>query len=242
LDDDRGYPRRNVIPDDVLHQHGYGDMQQFRNWRWYRKYSGGLFGNLGGHQLDVVNWFLGTAPKSVAAVAGGGDQDATEKWPKNVMAMFEYEPAQGPVQAFCQMLTDTRADGSGALEQFLGENGSLTISQNPRWTAIYRDPDAPEWNDWVALDYLKTTEQERLRRSERNASDVAETGLVETYLLPIQLDHPVVYHHLLNFFEAVRGKTQLNCPADVAFETEFVTLQTSQAVAARKTLEIDTSS
>ncbi|MFV1966596.1 MAG: Gfo/Idh/MocA family oxidoreductase [Pirellulaceae bacterium] len=237
LDDDRGWPRRNVIPDDVLRKNGYADMRQFRNWRWFKKYSGGLFGNLGGHQLDVVNWFLGATPTSVAAT-GGGRYDPATQWHKNVMAMFEYEPAQGPVQAFCQMLTDTRADGSGAHERFLGTNGSLTISQNPRWTAIYRDPEAPEWDDLVALDYLQTKEQERVRKSERKASDVAETGIVETYRLPVELDNPVVYPHLLNFFEAVRGKTELNCPADVAFRTDVVAFKTVEAIAARKTLEI----
>jgi len=236
LDDDRGWPRRHVIAEDALQQHGYGNMREFRNWRWFKKYSGGLFGNLGGHQVDVVNWFLDATPVTMAAT-GTGDFEPATQWHKNVTALLEYELPEGRVQACCQMLTETRADGTGARERFFGTGGSVAISQNPRWTAIYRDPDAPEWDDWVGLEYLKTTEQQRARKSERAATDVAETGEVETFLLPVVLDLPVAYPHLKNFFDAVRGDAALHCPADAAFPSEVVALKTMEAIAARKILE-----
>lgn len=232
---DRGWPRRQAIPDQVLQQYGYADMHEFRNWRWHRKYSAGLFGNLGGHQVDVTNWFLATPPNSVMA-SGSGVDAASGQWDKNVLAIFRYETADGPVQASCQMLTETRGDGSGAYEAFLGTDGSVRISQNPRWTAVFRDPNAPDWDQWVRLDYLKTIEQQRLRRSERAAADVAETGLVEKFELPVALDHPVHYPHLKNFFDSIRGEAKLTCPADVAFASEVVAHKTAEAAAAQKTL------
>ncbi len=235
LDDGRGWPRKHTIPDDALKKFGYGSMHEFRNWRWFKKYSGGLFGNLAAHQIDVANWFLGVTPRSVLA-SGSEDHNETGHWPKNVMVLCEYETPAGLVQAFCQMLTSTRGDGSVAYEHFLGTKGSVKISQNPKWTGIYRDPDAPDWDEWVGLGYLTKTEKKRRTRSERGSTEVFETGDVETFQLPVSLDTPVHHPHLDNFFDAVRGKAKLACSADEAFSTEVVALKISEAVAAKKTL------
>ena len=233
LNDDRGWPRKYLILDDALRRSGYGSMHEFRNWRWFRKYSGGLFGNLGGQQIDVANWFLGVTPRSVLAV-GSENHNPTSQWHKNVMAICEYETPAGLVQAFCQMLTATRGDGSMAYEHFLGTKGSLKVSQTPKWTGVYRDPDAPEWDKWVNLDYLKKTESRRLSRSEREAREAMETGEVETFQLPMVLDKPVHYPHLENFLGAVRGKAKLTCPADEAYRTQVVALKINEAIAAKK--------
>ena len=47
------------------------------------------------------------------------------------------------------------------------------------------------------------------------------------------------YHqpHLENFFDAVRGKTKLNCPAEIGYETAVTVLKVNQAVDAQKRLE-----
>ncbi len=58
----RGFPRRNEIPADELERFGYGSMHEFRNWRWYPQFCGGPFYLYVAQQLDVCDWFLGTAP------------------------------------------------------------------------------------------------------------------------------------------------------------------------------------
>ena len=42
-----------------LAKYGYKNMHEFRNWRWFKKYAGGPMSDLGAHQIDVYNWFLG---------------------------------------------------------------------------------------------------------------------------------------------------------------------------------------
>jgi len=66
-------------------------LERKLNWRLYREYSGGLMTELGSHQLDVVNWLLGTTPKRVSAT-GGVDywRDGREVC-DNVFCMYEYE-------------------------------------------------------------------------------------------------------------------------------------------------------
>lgn len=48
-----------------------------------------------------------------------------------------------------------------------------------------------------------------------------------------------LYHqpHLENFFDAVRGKAKLNCPADVGYETTVAVLKVNEAIEAGKKLE-----
>ena len=50
------------------------------------------------------------------------------------------------------------------------------------------------------------------------------------------LDKPLHQPHLENFFDAIRGTAQLNCPADVAFRTEVIVRKTYEALAAQKLL------
>jgi predicted dehydrogenase len=229
LKPDRGWPRRQELPDDVLKRYGYQSMEQFRNWRWYRNLSGGLFGNLGAHQVDVTCWFLDAVPRRVVA-NGGADPSEPDHWHGNVMAIYEYDTPGGVVQSFCQMLTDTRGDGSGSYEHFMGTEGSIRMSQNPRRTAVYRDPDAPDWDEWVRREYLTQGEKQRLSRSEQEQSEVSETGEVVPYEIPVVLDKPPCYPHLANFFDAVRGRARLNCPAHVAFVTEVAQQKATESV------------
>ena len=47
------------------------------------------------------------------------------------------------------------------------------------------------------------------------------------------------YHqpHLENFFDAIRGKAKLNCPAQIGYETAVMVLKVNEAVAAGRRLE-----
>ncbi|MBN2235593.1 MAG: Gfo/Idh/MocA family oxidoreductase, partial [Opitutales bacterium] len=68
--EDLGWPKRHEIKPDQLARFGYENMHQFRNWRWFKQYSGGPISDLGAHQIDIYNWFLGTPPKSIMASGG----------------------------------------------------------------------------------------------------------------------------------------------------------------------------
>jgi len=233
----RGWPRRQEMPDDALKQLGYGSMHEFRNWRWYRKFGGSLFGDFGGHQVDVMNWFLGTRPQPVLANSGA-EPEQPSRWHDNVLAVYEYPTQNRIVQASCRVLTTTRGDGSGSHTLFMGPEGSLKISQVPKSTAVYRDPDAPDWDQWVQKGHLLQEQQERSHRTKPTQSDVTETGKVSPYQIPVVLDKPNVYPHLANFIEAIQGKAKLACPADVALATEACVHQTNQAIAEERKLKL----
>ena len=69
---------------------GYPSFDHLWNWRLYRRYSRGLFAELGSHHVNALNWFVGAAPRAV--MASGGVQrfkDGRES-DDHVYAIFEY--------------------------------------------------------------------------------------------------------------------------------------------------------
>jgi predicted dehydrogenase len=127
---------RRPVPKDTTERHW--------NWRLYKEYSRGLMAELGTHQIQAVNWFLGAMP--VAAVGMGG----IDFWKDgrtvfdNVEVVFEYP---GGVKLNYTSLTTNQFDGY--YEQFMGREGTLVISEERATpTAYYREPGtAPE--EWM---------------------------------------------------------------------------------------------
>jgi predicted dehydrogenase len=230
---DLGWPSRYEISADKLKHYGYENMHQFRNWRWFKDLSGGPISDLGAHQIDIFNWFLGTGPTSVMA-SGGADYYKDHEWYDNVMVIYEYDTAQGPVRAFYQVLTTTSA-GGGYFEQFMGDEGSVKISENPSLTKVYREDRAPDWDKWIDLNYLRRS---AVAAPAKDATvDVRETAPLVAFELPVVLDKPLHQPHLENFFGAVRGQGKLNCDAAHAFSSEAAIFKVNPAVTARKALD-----
>ena len=251
--DDLGWPERYALSPAVLNKYGFASMHEFRNWRWFKKYAGGPISDLGAHQIDVFNWFLGVNPSSVMA-GGGADYYTTHEWYDNVMTIYEFPTPQGMVRAFYQVLTTTSA-GGGYMEYFMGTEGSLKMSENPAYTKLFREARAPEWDQWVARGFvkkpgtpeagdvpLKPWEKPRPKLggpSKASVVDVRETAALSSWDLPVTLDKAIHQPHLENFFDTIRGKAQLNCPAESAFASAVTILKVNEAVAARKTLPFD---
>ena len=51
------------------------------------------------------------------------------------------------------------------------------------------------------------------------------------------MDKPYHQPHLENFFDAVRGKAKLTCPAEAGYETAVTVLKVNEAVEAARKLD-----
>jgi predicted dehydrogenase len=244
-----GWPKGREIDGATLKRYGYDSMHQFRNWRWHRGLGGGPILDLGSHQIDVYNWFLGARPKSV--LAGGGlnyyEKD-THQWYDTVMAVYEYDTPQGPVTASYQTLS---ANGNqGYFEKFLGDRGTLVLSERSDRTRLYPEPsDTPAiaWARCVRNGHL-TADPEWLKLVERMSMEelaaaltvsdsLNRTGGTPTLELGVEMHKPIHQPHLENFFDAIRGKAKLNCPAEVGYETAVTVLKVNEAAEAGRRLE-----
>jgi len=234
--DDLGWPKNAPIDDATLKKYGYRDMHQFRNWRWFRDLSGGPISDLGAHQIDIFAWFLGANPATVYAT-GGVDYYKQHEWYDNVMVLYEFPLDNGArtARAFYQVQTAT-SSGGGYFENFMGDEGSITISENPKLTKVFREDRAPAWDQWVKRNYLRKTTAPAEPADSKSVVDARETKALAAFEVPIVLNKPIHQPHLENFFAAIRGTAKLNCDGAHAFENEVPIYRVNESIAARKTL------
>jgi predicted dehydrogenase len=235
---DLGWPEKYEIPASVLRDNGFESMRQFRNWRWYRGLGGGPIVDLGSHQIDIFSWFLGAMPRSVMASGGTDYYDrATHEWYDTVMAVLEFETGEGPVRAFYQTLTTNSSQGY--YENFMGDQGTLNISESAARGGVYREQGAPDWTPWVERGYLDAPLPPAPSADAGVVLDVRETVAPEQYGIPVVFDDPYHQPHLENFFNAVRGREPLNCPAEVGYETAVAVLKVNDAVEAGRRVRFE---
>jgi predicted dehydrogenase len=234
---DLGWPQKYTIPAGRLKRFGFDSMAEFRNWRWYKGMGGGPIVDLGSHQIDIYNWFLEAQPSAVTA-SGGTDyySKTTHEWYDTVMAIFEYETRGGRVRAYYQ--TQTTNSSQGYFENFMGDQGTLVISESANRGSVYREVTAPPWDEWVRKGYVSAPKILEQKEEEESAAvlDVRETISPDEHKLPIEFTDPYHKPHLENFFNAVRGNGKLNCPAEVGFESAVSVLKVNEAIEAGRRL------
>jgi predicted dehydrogenase len=236
---DLGAPERYAIPEARLKQYGFRDMHQFRNWRWYKGLGGGPIVDLGSHQIDIYNWFLGVPPSHVMASGGLLYHDPkTHEWYDTVMVVYDYDAPGGPVKAYYQ--TQTTNGSQGYFENFMGDQGTLLISESELNYAglLYRDPNAPPWDEWVQKGYVAAPELQDVPTAQNTGAiaDVRESVSPDQHKVPVVLRDPYHQPHLQNFFDAVRGKAKLNCPPEIGYESAVTVLKVNEAIEARSLL------
>lgn len=235
---DLGAPDRYAIPEARLKQYGFKDMHQFRNWRWYKGLGGGPIVDLGSHQIDIYSWFLGANPSGVMASGGLLYYDpSNHEWYDTVMAVFDYDTPKGPVKAFYQ--TQTTNGSQGYFENFMGDQGTLLISESEVNYAgqLYRDPNAPAWDTWIQKGYVTAPKLQEAKEKEDGAvADVRESVSPDQHTVPVVLRDPYHQPHLQNFFDTVRGKAKLNCPPEIGYESAVAVLKVNEAIEAKSRL------
>lgn len=234
---DLGWPKKYAVPPNVLKQYGFKSMHQFRNWRWFKGLGGGPIVDLGSHQIDIFSWFLDAMPTSVMASGGVDYYDKKlHEWYDTVMAVFEFETKDGLVRAFYQTLTTN--SNQGYFETFMGDHGTLNISESAARGGIYKERSAPEWQKWIDLGYIDTPVVEEAPISAA-ILDVRETVAPPQHGIPIEFNDPYHKPHLDNFFNTVRGNDTLNCPGEIGYETAVAVLKVNDAVEAGRKIKFN---
>jgi predicted dehydrogenase len=233
--EDFGWPKKSDMKPEQLAKYGFTDMHQFRNWRWFKNLGGGPLSDLGAHQIDIFNWWFGVKPRSVMA-GGGLDYYKNHEWYDNAMVIYEFPLSEGVARAFYQVQTTTSA-GGGYFEMFMGDEGTLKMSENPILSAIYREARAPAWDELIRKNYIRAKTAPAVPVDAAKV-DVRETAQLAEYEIPVSFNKAPHQPHLENFFNAINGKAKLNCPADEAFASEYVIHKANEAVAAQKMIAI----
>jgi len=237
----RGWPRRAPLDAETLSKYGYQSMQQFRNWRWYNKLGGGPLAALGSHQIDVFNWYMDGPPKSVTA-SGGTDfyKKETHECSDTVMAVLEYEIKKRTIRALYQ--TNSANSNFGYYETFMGDQGTLHISEASGRASVFREPASPDWEKWVKIGILEAPEKPE-KKPDAEGDDGAilepeESVAPPSYNLPIQFNDPVHKPLMDNFFNAVRGQGQLASSAEAGFASLVTITKINEAIATGRKIDL----
>lgn len=247
-------PKEKIWLDEAtLKKYGYDSMEQLINWRWYKKFGGGPLGDLGSHQIDVFNWFLGEE-KPTSVLASGSNDFYNYEHNENVMAIYEYKTkAYGSVRAFYQVLNTTCWGTYGGYhETFMGQFGTLLISeriwgdaqrQNIGWAFLEKyASDMPavkeRWDkcvgdDLIGGEYVMPPEVKN-KSVLKIGPSVGNQKAFYYHPLLTKLNEKIHQPHLKNFFDAVRGKVKLNCPGEIGYETAVAVLKANEAIAEGK--------
>jgi hypothetical protein len=80
------------------------------------------------------------------------------------MAIYEYEyeyetGKKQTVRAFYQTITTNSSNGY--FETFMGDEGTLHISESASRGAVYREPSAPDWDKWVKAGFLNAPVEQK---------------------------------------------------------------------------------
>lgn len=100
--------------------------EKMRNWLFYRENSGDIIVEQNCHNLDVVNWFMGTHPVKVAGYGGR----VLRKSPGNIMDNLSvtFEFADGMIFSYAAGQFENRAF-EDISETFIGEKGTIRTSR-----------------------------------------------------------------------------------------------------------------
>lgn len=101
---------------------GYTTFDHLINWRLHWKYSQGLMAELGSHQVNAANWFLGSSPDAVIASGGLYRFPDNREVYDHVFATFEYPG--GRTAVFSSIESNAFDD---YYEMYMGTRGTLIM-------------------------------------------------------------------------------------------------------------------
>jgi len=102
---------------------GYPTFEHLLNWRLYKKYSRGLFAELGSHLLSIASWVFGAGPEAVYASGGVYRFKDGRESADHVYGTFEYP---GGRTAVFSSIESNAFDNY--YEMFFGTKGTLILS------------------------------------------------------------------------------------------------------------------
>ena len=158
----------------------------------------------------------------------------------NAIAIFEFPTEKGLVRASYETLTTNSSNGY--YELFMGDEGTLLISESSGRGEIYRESwvEETKWDPWVQKNYV-TLEKASIEAEVKEGDDevdVRESATPALYRMPIEMKVPYHQPHLVNFFESIRGNAKLNCPGEIGYETAVMVLKVNEAIAAGRKIDL----
>jgi predicted dehydrogenase len=217
--------RRNQTPpskDYDPSKWGYPTWDHLANWRLYWRYSEGLFAELGSHQVNAANWFLGASPQRVQAMGGVYRFKDGRELPDHVFATFEYP---GGITGTFSSIESNAFDER--YEAFFGTKGTL-IMHNENEALLFDEGTAAARPTGVEVapkgpGALLETSETKPQQSGTGAARAQGPAA------PAESISPSTYE-IVGWANAIRCATPLNCGAEKASHSASWTIAANEAM------------
>ena len=234
---DLGWPERYAIPADRLKQYGFKSMEQFRNWRWYKGLGGGPIVDLGSHQIDIYNWFLGGAararhgerrprllrPEDARVVRhGDGDLRVRDRRPGPSAPTTRPRPPTA-ARATSRTSWATRGRSSSPSRRRTTPGSSTATPTPPPGTSGSRR----------ATSRRRSSRRSR-RRTRRRCSTSASPCRPTCTGCRSSCATPTTSRTCRTSSTPSAEKAKLNCPAEVGYESAVTVLKVNEAIDAKQ--------
>ena len=163
----------------------------------------------------------------------------THEWYDTVMVVYDYDTPLGPAKAYYQ--TQTTNGSQGYFETFMGDQGTLLISESEvnYPGQLYRDPNAPAWDEWIQKGYVSAPKEQeakaegRLRRGRRRA----RVGRARpAHGAGRRCATPTTSRTCRTSSTPSAARATLNCPAEIGYESAVSVLKVNEAIEAKSRL------
>ena len=208
-------------PDFNPSQWGYPTFDHLLNWRLYWKYSQGLMAELCSHQINAVNWFLGSTPEAVIASGGLYRFPEGREVFDHVYATFEYPG--GRSVTFSSIESNAFDD---YYEMYQGTKGTLILLRESE--AMLFDEEASKRSTAIAVSgqdggAVAQSSETMAGNRNMNTGAGAATSAPATGPRPIRLQ-------IQRFCAAIRVGTPVACGPDKAIASARPCIRANEAI------------
>ena len=191
------------------------------NWRLSSKTSGGLLGELGIHQLDLINWYLKSLPTAVTGFSSIASWNDGRDVPDTVTCIFDYP---GGVRA---SFTSTLANSfSDSYTLFQGTNSSLMMREKRGW--MVKEADSPLLG-WEVYARKEAIHNESGICMVADATKLLEAGREPGKDGPVEPTRDALYRALQDFTRSIREGSRPACSATEGYQAAVVAIKANEA-------------
>lgn len=198
------------------------EREQELNWRLSRKTSAGLLGEVGIHQLDLVNWYLNGLPVAVTGFGAVTNWDDGRDVPDTVQCILEYPKNVRTI--FSSTLASSFSD---AYTLFQGSNSSLVMREKRGW--MVKEADSPLLG-WEVYARKETIHNETGICMVADATKLIEAGKEPGKDGPLEPTQGALSRALENFARHIREGTKPACGPLEGYRAAVVVIKANEAI------------
>lgn len=198
------------------------------NWRLDPAVSTGLAGELGSHQFDVVRWYTGIEPVTIAGAGTIRLWEDGRTLPDTVDV--DLKLANGVRTSWLGSLATSY---EGRNEVLFGENSTIKLAWTHGW--MFKEADAPT-QGWEVYANKQQFHNDQGITLIADATKLASQGKLKE---GVGLPNPSLYYALDDFVRACLEKKPVGCNAVEGFKSTVVGILAHQAVMSGSPVEVD---